>query len=89
MPDVTHWDRITCRRKKRYRDPLAALSRLIEIGTDGSAHQNLGVYECDVCGGLHIGHRRMRRFKSFASLADRNVISRLLNRKLEAKPCPT
>ena len=59
-----------CRRKIRHFDYLSAMKHAGRL-----EHQDLDIYPCDVCGGLHIGHD-----PTSERLQKRKKVRRQLNR---------
>lgn len=69
-----------CRRKVRYSNPLAAMRTFIKVASNGFA-LTLGIYQCEVCGGLHLGNSRFNRRTTKAEQENgKRVIARLIAR---------
>lgn len=57
-PDVRTWPRY-CR--TRVNEPKARYNSPEEVSTRNHEHETIHVYECDHCGGWHIGHQSPER----------------------------
>jgi hypothetical protein len=70
----------TCRRKVRYTSPVFALRRFIDHAIGGRWHWGLSVYRCEMCGGLHLGHRISRRGMRMGEKKCKTMIFRMLEK---------
>jgi hypothetical protein len=77
--EIDFHDIKTCRRKIRYSDPIKAFKRLIEIGANGSTDP-LQTYVCKVCGGIHLGNKKVRYKGKLEKLSERRSLLKLIMR---------
>ena len=72
MPRETETQK--CHRKLRHADYLSAMLHARSLGADG-----IVIYPCTICGGLHLGHNRLR-YSSHCAREGQAKIASLLKR---------
>lgn len=72
---------MVCRKKVRYASPIPALVEFIRLAANGTILHGLNVFQCECCGGFHLGKYRFKRNrKAYGKLADKWIIGRLLTK---------
>jgi hypothetical protein len=75
--------RFACRAKVRYSCPAKAFGEVIRLGTLDHTQIGLGVYQCEFCGGMHVGHRRaVRLMKRQGRDLGKNIIAKMIHRRV-------